>query len=74
MSYCLYEKYSTILDDFCDLILVGDSLSMVLYGEASTSKVSLQTMINHGKAVRKGSEKNLVVVDMPKGTYELSSK
>ena len=53
---------------------MGDSLSMVLYGEKNTSKVSLQTMINHGKAVRKGSENNLVVIDMPKGTYEFSSK
>jgi 3-methyl-2-oxobutanoate hydroxymethyltransferase len=70
-----YTKYmASIIDPFCDLILVGDSLSMVLYGEASTSKVSLQTMVNHGKAVRKGSKNNLVVVDMPKGTYEHSSK
>jgi 3-methyl-2-oxobutanoate hydroxymethyltransferase len=70
-----YTKYmASIIDPFCDLILVGDSLSMVLYGEKNTSKVSLQTMINHGKAVRKGSENNLVVMDMPKGTYELSSK
>jgi len=65
---------ASIIDPFCDLILVGDSLSMVLYGESSTSEVSLQTMINHGKAVRKGSKKNLVVVDMPKGTYEFSCK
>ena len=70
-----YTKYMTsIIDPFCDLILVGDSVSMVLYGERNTSNVTLQTMINHGKAVRKGSEKNLIVVDMPKGTYELSYK
>ena len=70
-----YTRYmASIIDPFCDLILVGDSLSMVIYGDKNTSKVSLQTMINHGRAVRKGSKNNLVVIDMPKGTYELSSK
>ena len=68
-----YTKYmANIIDPFCDLILVGDSLSMVLYGETSTTKVSLQTMIN--QAVRKGSKNNLVVIDMPKGSYEISPK
>ena len=61
-----------ILDDICDIILVGDSLGMVVYGESRTNKVSLNMMINHGKAVRKGIKKSLMVVDMPKGTYENS--
>ena len=47
-----------ILDDFCDLILVGDSLGMVVYGEKTTRKVTIDTMINHGKAVRKGIKKS----------------
>ena len=68
-----YTKYmAEILDDYCDLILVGDSLGMVIYGEKNTSSVNLQTMINHGKAVRSGAVKSLIVVDMPKGTYEKS--
>ncbi len=62
-----------ILDDICDIILVGDSLGMVVYGESRTNKVSLNMMINHGKAVRKGIKKSLMVVDMPKGTFENST-
>ena len=62
-----------ILDEVCDIILVGDSLGMVLYGENTTEKVSLDMMINHGRAVRKGIKKSIMVVDMPKGTYEKSS-
>ena len=62
-----------ILDEVCDIILVGDSLGMVLYGENTTEKVSLDMMINHGKAVKKGIKKSIMVVDMPKGTYEKSS-
>mgnify|MGYP001338271670 CR=1 FL=1 len=62
-----------ILDSTCDIILVGDSLGMVVYGESRTNKVTLDMMINHGKAVRKGIKKSLMIVDMPKGTYEKSA-
>jgi len=65
---------ATIVDPFCDLVLVGDSLAMVLYGETSTNNISLQTMIEHGKSVVKGCSKSIVIVDMPKGTYEASAK
>ena len=58
-----------ILDKYCDIILVGDSLGMVLYGMSSTREVSLDMMINHGKAVKKSAKKSLVVVDMPYKTY-----
>ena len=61
-----------ILDNICDIILVGDSLGMVVYGDSRTNKVSLDMMINHGKAVRKGIKKSILVIDMPKGTYEKS--
>ena len=68
-----YSTYmAQIIDDYCDLILVGDSLGMVIYGDSSTKNVSLETMINHGKAVRRGVSKSLLVVDMPRGTYENS--
>ena len=63
-----------ILDNICDIILVGDSLGMVIYGEKSTNKVSLNMMINHGKAVRKGIKKALMVVDMPHNTYRNSKE
>jgi len=70
-----YNKHmATIVDPFCDLVLVGDSLAMVLYGEISTNNISLQTMIEHGKSVVKGCSKSIVIVDMPKGTYEATAK
>ena len=62
-----------ILDNICDIILVGDSLGRVMYGDSRTNKVRLDMMINHGKAVIKGIKKSLMVVDMPKGTYENST-
>ena len=61
-----------ILDQHCDLLLVGDSVGMVFYGMDTTLSVTLDMMINHGKAVVKGSDKAMVVIDMPFGTYEES--
>ena len=63
-----------ILDKYCDIILVGDSLGMVLHGMKSTRDVTLDMMIMHGKAVRRGTTKSLLVVDMPIGTYENNPK
>ncbi len=61
-----------IIDKYCDIILVGDSLGMVLYGMENTLDVTLDMMINHGLAVMRGSSQALVVIDMPYGTYEES--
>lgn len=61
-----------ILDDFCDVILVGDSVGMTIYGMKDTVDVSLDMMINHGKAVCRAARKALIVVDLPYGTYENS--
>ncbi len=63
-----------ILDEFCDIILVGDSLGMTIYGLADTVDVSLEMMINHAKAVMRAAKKSLVVVDLPFGTYENSKE
>ncbi len=63
-----------ILDQFCDVILVGDSLGMTIYGFSDTVDVTLEMMINHGKAVMRAVEKSFVVVDLPFGTYENSPK
>lgn len=60
------------LDKHCDLLLVGDSVGMVLYGMESTLGVDLETMIRHGRAVCRGAKQALVVIDMPFGTYEES--
>ncbi len=61
-----------MIDPYVDLILVGDSLGMVMYGMDSTLEVTLDMMIAHGAAVMRGSERALVVVDMPFGSYEES--
>jgi 3-methyl-2-oxobutanoate hydroxymethyltransferase len=59
-----------LIDEYCDLILVGDSVGMVVHGLSSTVGVTLEMMILHGQAVMRGAEKALVVVDLPFGSYE----
>jgi 3-methyl-2-oxobutanoate hydroxymethyltransferase len=61
-----------LLDPHVDILLVGDSLGMVLYGMSTTREVSLAMMIAHAKAVVNHSSHALVAVDMPFGTYETS--
>lgn len=61
-----------LLDPHVDLLMVGDSLGMVLYGFDSTLPVTLEMMIQHGAAVRRGSAHALIVVDMPFGSYQES--
>ena len=63
------KSIAEIIDKYCDIILVGDSVAMVLYGMRSTREIKLETMILHGKAVKKSSKKSLVVFDMPYKTY-----
>ena len=68
-----YSKpMAQLLDPYMDLLLVGDSLAMVIYGLETTRGVSLDAMINHGAAVIRGSERACVIVDLPHGTYEES--
>ena len=63
-----------IVDPYCDFILVGDSLGMVMHGMESTIPVTLEMMILQAQAVIRGTEKALVVVDMPFGSYEASKE
>ena len=63
------KNIAEILDNHCDIVLVGDSLGSVLYNYKTTRNVSLKTMIEHSKSVRMGIKKNLMVVDMPYRTY-----
>ena len=58
------------LDNYVDIVLVGDSLGSVLYNYSTTRKVTLTEMINHSKSVRMGVKKSLMVVDMPYKTYD----
>ena len=62
------------IDNFTDLILVGDSLGSVLYNFETTRKVNLSMMIEHSKSVRKGVKKSLLIVDMPFNTYKNKSQ
>ena len=63
------KPIAEIVDKYCDIILVGDSLGMVLYGMKTTREVKIETMILHGKAVKNSTKKSLVVFDMPYNTY-----
>ena len=63
------KKIASILDNHCDIVLVGDSLGSVLYSYKSTKEVTLETMINHSKSVRLGVKKSIMIVDMPYNTY-----
>ena len=61
---------AALLDATVDLLLVGDSVGMVLYGMENTLGVTLDMMIAHGRAVARRAEHACVVVDMPFGSYE----
>jgi len=65
-------RMAELLDPHCDILLVGDSLGQVIYGLETTLGVTLEMMIAHGAAVRRGAGRALVVVDLPFGTYEAS--
>ena len=75
VSLTAYSKnVASILDKYCNIILVGDSLGSVLYNYKSTRDVSLDMMIEHSKSVRMGIKKALMVVDMPHNTYRNSKE
>jgi 3-methyl-2-oxobutanoate hydroxymethyltransferase len=59
-----------LCDAHCDIVLVGDSVGMVLHGLPSTLGVTMEMMVLHGKAARRGVETALLVIDMPFGSYE----
>lgn len=63
---------AALLDRHADVLLVGDSLGMVIYGLPSTQGVTLATMIAHAAAVVRFSARACVVVDLPFGSYEES--
>src|SRR5678810_196162 len=53
-----------------EVILVGDSLGMVIMGHETTLEVTLDMMVHHTRAVRKGTRHALVVADMPFLTFQ----
>ena len=65
-----YSKpIAKILDKYCDIVLVGDSLATAMYGMKNTHKINIETMIQHGISVKSNLSKALCVVDMPNNTY-----
>src|SRR5580700_9452736 len=62
-----------LLDDAgVDILLVGDSLGMVVLGYDSTLPVTLDEMLHHVRAVRRGTKRALLVADMPYGSFHVS--
>src|ERR1700754_2399887 len=75
VSLTSYHAHTArIVDAYCDVILVGDSLGMVMHGLETTIPVTLEMMILQGHAVMRGSKQALVVVDLPFGSYEASKE
>jgi 3-methyl-2-oxobutanoate hydroxymethyltransferase len=60
------------LDPHVDMLLVGDSLGMVIYGMDNTLGVTIEMMVAHGKAVMRGATHACVIVDMPFASYQES--
>jgi 3-methyl-2-oxobutanoate hydroxymethyltransferase len=65
-------RMAQIMDPYCDMLLVGDSLAQVIYGLPHTVGVTMEMMAAHGAAVVRGSYHAAVIVDMPFGSYEAS--
>jgi len=68
-------SFANIIDGAgIDIILVGDSASNVIAGHETTLPITLDQMIYHGASVIKAAKRCLVVVDLPFGTYQGSSR
>jgi 3-methyl-2-oxobutanoate hydroxymethyltransferase len=63
---------ASLLDPVADLLLVGDSLGMAVYGFDSTLPVTMEMMTAHGAAAVRGAKRACVIVDMPFGSYQES--
>lgn len=68
------KPMAQLLDPHCDVLLVGDSLGMVVYGMENTMAVTLDMMIAHTQAVMRGSAHAAVLLDMPFASYQESKE
>ncbi len=68
-----YDYPSALIADRAgmDIIFIGDSVGMVVYGEENTLNVSMEQMVFHTRAVAKAVKRALVLADMPFGSYEV---
>jgi 3-methyl-2-oxobutanoate hydroxymethyltransferase len=57
-----------------DMVLVGDSLAQTMLGYENTLSVTMDEMLHHVKAVRRGLKNALLVADMPYGSYQIDAK
>ena len=64
------SSIAKIVDEYVDIILVGDSLGNAVYGMKNTQSVTLDMMMHHGKAVMKSSKKAFTMIDMPYNSYK----
>ena len=70
---CYDALHARILDEAgVDVVLVGDSVQQVVAGHDSTLGATLDQMIYHGAAVRRGLSRSLLVIDLPFLTYQVS--
>ena len=72
---CYDYSFSTVLENTSlDMILVGDSGSMVVHGNPDTTKATMEDMLTMAKSVRRGAPSKFIVGDMPKDSYESSNE
>src|SRR5690242_14161979 len=69
-----YPSARVIDESGVELVLVGDSLAQVVLGYDSTVPVTMEEMLHHLKAVRRGVRRALLVADLPYGAYHVSTK
>jgi 3-methyl-2-oxobutanoate hydroxymethyltransferase len=68
---CHTAPIAKIAAKYSDILLVGDTVGMIIYGHKDTKSVTMDMMINHGQAVKKAAnDTNYVIIDMPFGSYE----
>ena len=59
-----------IIDNYVDMILIGDSVGTVIYGMKNTQSVTLEMMMNHGKTVKDSTKKAFTIIDMPYNSFK----
>ena len=72
MITCYDAIFARLLADEADILLVGDSLNQVIAGQETTLSATLDQMIYHAAAVRRGAPGSLLFVDLPFLTYQVT--